>query len=71
MIQDPETIIANAPEVIVTDEHHVACDGGSPALGHPVTWYEMGKDDFVRCKYCDRVFVKRHGRHDPSMAHPS
>jgi hypothetical protein len=25
-------------------------------VGHPVTWLDMGEDDFVICKYCDRVF---------------
>ncbi|MFB9373520.1 zinc-finger domain-containing protein [Algimonas porphyrae] len=40
----------------MTGSKRVRCDGGGGALGHPVTWLDMGEDDFVICKYCDRVF---------------
>lgn len=46
-----------APEVIETTQHRVACDGGGGALGHPRVWLEMGARDFVECPYCDRKFV--------------
>ena len=52
------------PETIVTEEHHVACDGGNGPLGHPIVWYEMGHDEMVECGYCDRRFVLKGGKHD-------
>ncbi len=45
------------PEVVVVDEHRVACDGVGGALGHPRVWLEMGARGFVECGYCDRRFV--------------
>jgi uncharacterized Zn-finger protein len=44
------------PETILVTAKKVMCDGGGGALGHPKVWYDMGEDDFVECKYCDRVF---------------
>ncbi|MFC6197623.1 zinc-finger domain-containing protein [Ponticaulis profundi] len=55
-----------APEILVVTDHKVACDGGGGALGHPMVWYEMGDDDYISCKYCDRVFVLKDSEHDPS-----
>lgn len=55
----------DAPEVIVTDQHRVMCDGGGGALGHPRVWYTMGDDGVVECLYCDRRFVAKGGPHDP------
>ena len=51
---------ANNPEIIkvAKDTDQVACDGGHPALGHPVTYYTFDNADFVECGYCDRRFVK-------------
>jgi uncharacterized Zn-finger protein len=43
-------------DVIIVTQKRVACDGGGGALGHPKTWLDMGQDNQVRCKYCDRVF---------------
>jgi len=40
----------------LVDTRRIACDGGGGALGHPRTWLDMGQDDEVRCKYCDRLF---------------
>jgi uncharacterized Zn-finger protein len=54
------------PEVIHADEHKVSCNGGGGALGHPTVWYEMGDDDMVECKYCDRRFILKGGKHDKS-----
>jgi uncharacterized Zn-finger protein len=53
-----------APETILVDERKVSCNGGGGALGHPIVWYEMGDDDMVECKYCDRRFILRGGKHD-------
>ena len=30
-----EQAMAGAPEVIITEDTHVSCDGGGGALGHP------------------------------------
>lgn len=60
------TPLPDAPEIIVTPEHRVACDGGSLALGHPIVFYEMGDDEMVECGYCDRRFVLKGGRFDPN-----
>ena len=43
-------------DVIMVSKTRVACDGGGGALGHPKTYLDMGQEDSVRCKYCDRVF---------------
>lgn len=55
------------PEVILTETRKVSCDGGGGALGHPIVWYEMGDDDMVECKYCDRRFILRGGKADPDQ----
>ena len=50
--------IANDPnaDVVIVTSKYVKCDGGGGPLGHPVSWMDMGDDDHVVCKYCDRVF---------------
>jgi uncharacterized Zn-finger protein len=40
------------------------CNGGGGALGHPKVWYEMGDEDFVECKYCDRRYILLGGKED-------
>jgi len=52
-MSNPQNSIDDA--TIVTSSR-VACDGGGGALGHPKTYLDMGRDNTVRCKYCDRVF---------------
>jgi uncharacterized Zn-finger protein len=52
------------PETIVVATRKIACDGGGGALGHPKVWYDMSEEDWVECKYCDRVFVLKGGRKD-------
>ena len=54
------------PEVIYVDQRKVSCNGGGGALGHPIVWYEMGDDDCVECRYCDRRFILRGGKADKS-----
>ena len=48
------------PEVIkvAADADQVACDGGHPVLGHPLTFYTFDGSDTVECGYCDRRFVR-------------
>jgi uncharacterized Zn-finger protein len=53
------------PEVLVVTTKKIACDGGGGALGHPKVWYDMSEQDFVECKYCDRVFALKGGSRDP------
>ncbi len=52
------------PEIVIVTDHKVSCNGGGGALGHPIVWYEMGADDEVECKYCDRRFVLKGGKAD-------
>lgn len=54
--QDP----VKNPEIIsvANDTDQVACDGGNPLLGHPLTYYTFDGADFVECGYCDRRFVR-------------
>lgn len=54
------------PELIVVATRKIACDGGGGALGHPKVWYDMGEDDYVECKYCDRIFALKGGSRDPA-----
>jgi len=51
---------AKNPEIIKVPQgtDQVACDGGNPALGHPLTYYTFDGADYVECGYCDRRFVK-------------
>jgi uncharacterized Zn-finger protein len=56
------------PEISMATGRKVSCNGGGGALGHPKVWYEMGHEDFVECKYCDRRFVLTGGSHDQSRA---
>ncbi len=43
-------------DICVVSHKRVSCDGGGGALGHPRVWLDMGEDQQVRCKYCDRLF---------------
>ncbi len=60
--------LTNPPEIVVVATRKVACDGVGGALGHPKVWYDMSEQDYVECKYCDRVFALRGGSQDPSPA---
>jgi uncharacterized Zn-finger protein len=48
------------PEIIKVPKNteQVSCDGGNPALGHPVVYYRFDGADYVDCGYCDRRFIK-------------
>ncbi len=59
------TNFADNPEVVVVATKKIACDGGGGALGHPKVWYDMSEQDYVECKYCDRLFVLKGGSRDP------
>jgi uncharacterized Zn-finger protein len=57
------------PEIIESDETHVACDGGNGVLGHPKVYLEMGDQTYVECPYCDRRFVLAKGTEGPEDEH--
>ena len=59
---------ADNPEVVVVATKKVACDGGGGALGHPKVWYDMSEQDFVECKYCDRLFALKGGSRAPGKS---
>lgn len=63
---DPRTDYENPPEVVVVDTHRVSCEGVGGALGHPRVYYELGEDGCVDCGYCDRRFVLRGSKYDPT-----
>ncbi|MBB33887.1 MAG: hypothetical protein CME88_13750 [Hirschia sp.] len=54
------------PEIIIVEAHKVSCDGGGGALGHPKVWYDMVDEEMVECGYCDRRFVLKGSKYDPS-----
>ena len=62
--------VLDPPEIVMVNTHRVSCNGGGGALGHPRVWYEMGDEDFVECKYCDRRFILIGGKLDPSRGTP-
>lgn len=53
---------ASGPEIVPVDPHAsgVKCDGGNGALGHPVVYYAFDGKPYVRCLYCDRLFVRNY-----------
>jgi len=44
-------------DVVIVPSRRVMCEGIGGALGHPRTYLDMGSENTVRCKYCDRVFA--------------
>jgi uncharacterized Zn-finger protein len=60
--------LADNPEIVVVTTKKVACDGGGGALGHPKVWYDMSEQDFVECKYCDRLFALKGGSRAPGKS---
>ena len=61
-----QTPLFQPPEIVIAESRRVSCNGGGGALGHPLVFYEMGNDDFVECKYCDRRFVLKGSPADPT-----
>ena len=51
----------NEKDVVMVSSKRVSCNGGGGALGHPLVYMDMGDEDYVICKYCDKVF--KLGRH--------
>lgn len=49
------------PEIVKVsaDTDQVACDGGHPTLGHPLTYYSFDGANRIECGYCDRVFIRK------------
>ena len=44
-------------DVVSVTSKRVRCDGGGGPLGHPLVYLDMGLENQVVCKYCDRLFV--------------
>lgn len=57
----PDALNREPPEIILTDDHRVSCDGTGGTLGHPRVFLEIGEPGFVDCGYCDRRFQLREG----------
>ena len=54
----------SVPETQIVETRRVHCDGGSPALGHPRVFLQIGEDGYVECGYCDKRFVLKGGPAD-------
>lgn len=61
-----ETI--SPPEVLLTQNAHVACDGPGGASAHPRVFIQIGDTGFADCGYCDRRFVLAGGPADTRSA---
>jgi uncharacterized Zn-finger protein len=56
----------DAPETEIVTTYRVACDGSSPALGHPRVWLQIPQDlGWVECSYCDKRFI--HADHEQEV----
>ena len=47
-------------QIIHTMQTTIACDGGADdaVSGHPLVYLKIGKEGWVECPYCDRVYQK-------------
>ena len=65
--------MSHPDETFYVDTHKVGCNGGGGALGHPLTYYELGAAGKAVCGYCGRVFIYKpdadHSYDDPSPRH--
>jgi uncharacterized Zn-finger protein len=56
--QKDRIMTAPAPETRIVSSWKIACDGDSPALGHPRVWLTIPEDKgYVECGYCDRRYI--------------
>lgn len=45
-------------EILSTDKHEIACDGGGGALGHPRVFLHIDDETGeIMCPYCSRLYV--------------
>jgi uncharacterized Zn-finger protein len=44
-------------ETLHVNSKKISCNGGSTALGHPLVYLNMGKNDYVICPYCSKYFT--------------
>lgn len=51
--------MARPTEIIQTNKHTVACDGGDGPLGHPRVFLTIGAENEVMCPYCSRLYQYR------------
>jgi len=47
----------NHGDVVFSRSRRVRCSGPGGATGHPVSYLDMGLENQVECKYCDRIFI--------------
>lgn len=52
-----QSTASSLPNVIMTKQSRVSCNGGGGALGHPQVWLTLGMDGKVTCPYCSCAFV--------------
>ncbi|THG15342.1 NADH dehydrogenase [ubiquinone] iron-sulfur protein 6, mitochondrial-like [Camellia sinensis] len=61
--KSPMELINEVPPIKV-EARIVACEGDSnPALGHPIEFICLDKDEPAICKYCGLRYVQDHGHH--------
>ncbi|THG09887.1 NADH dehydrogenase [ubiquinone] iron-sulfur protein 6, mitochondrial-like [Camellia sinensis] len=61
--KSPMELINEVPPIKV-EARIVACEGDSnPALGHPIEFICLDKDELAICKYCGLRYVQDHGHH--------
>ncbi|MBM85466.1 MAG: zinc-finger domain-containing protein [Rhodospirillaceae bacterium] len=46
-------------EIIDTNKHTIACQGGNGPLGHPRVFLTIGHEGEVLCPYCSRLYRYR------------
>ncbi len=51
--------MAKPTEIIDTEKHTVACDGGNGPLGHPRVFLSIGPENEILCPYCSCLFRYR------------
>ncbi len=56
-----DEIKKSSADVILTNQSHVACNGGGGTLGHPQIFLTLDNEGRVTCPYCSREFVMSAG----------
>jgi uncharacterized Zn-finger protein len=60
MRQRVEVAAMEPVEIIHVTKPVVGCDGGGGALGHPLIYLNLTRDQVVECPYCSRRYVLDH-----------
>jgi len=60
-------VARDAVETEIVERPRIACDGSSPALGHPRVWLQISPETgYAVCGYCDKMFILKGGPADPT-----